>query len=118
MILESEIPGLDSNDRLMVALIARYHTKAIPDPHKHLQFASLNKHRRHIVEWLSAILRVADALDSSHNGVVNNITVEVHKKVLKFILEANTDLWDEIRRVRRKDNLLIRKIKKQIVYQC
>ena len=118
MILESGIPGLDEKDRLIVALIARYHTKGVPNPNKHPAFASLNRSARKTVEWLAGILRIADALDSSHNRVVRDLNLEIRKKVLTVSLEANTDLWDEIRRVRRKDDLLIKKIKRPIVYQC
>jgi len=53
MILELDIPGLDERDRLLCALIARYHTKALPDASRHRRFASLDRDRRDLVEWLA-----------------------------------------------------------------
>jgi len=43
---------------------------------KHHKFASLSAKNRDVIEWLSAILRVADALDSSHTHVVKTNKVE------------------------------------------
>src|SRR5512139_1495663 len=66
MVLELDIPGLDERDRLVCALIARYHTKALPDASRHREFASLGSDGRELVEWLAGILRVSDGLDCNH----------------------------------------------------
>ena len=62
MILEMDIPGLDNHDKMACALVARYHTKGLPNAAKHQKFAELSIKRRNLVEWLAAIFRVADAL--------------------------------------------------------
>jgi exopolyphosphatase/guanosine-5'-triphosphate,3'-diphosphate pyrophosphatase len=118
MILESDIPGLDRRQKLVCALIARYHTKALPDVSKHTKFASLSIKNRKLVEWLAAILRVADALDSSHTSVIKRMRLIIRKKTLTVHLETNGDCWDEIRRVRRKQDLLVKKTGRMITYQC
>jgi exopolyphosphatase/guanosine-5'-triphosphate,3'-diphosphate pyrophosphatase len=118
MILKMDIPGLGGDDRLMCALIARYHTKALPDATKHPRFASLNREKRNIVEWLSAILRVADALDSSHLGIVKKLHVRIDRKELVVRINANGDCWDEIRRAHRKEDLLVKKAERSMVYLC
>ncbi len=118
MIMESEIPGLEYPDQMACALVARYHTKALPDALKHQKFASLNIKRRRLVEWLAAILRVADALDSSHNGVIKRIKLVIRKKKIEVYLETNSDCWDEIRRVQRKHDLLVKKTGREMIYQC
>ncbi|HSB35122.1 MAG TPA: HD domain-containing protein, partial [Nitrospirota bacterium] len=51
MILKLDIPGLDERDRLLCALVARYHTKALPDASRHRGFVSLDAERRELVEW-------------------------------------------------------------------
>jgi exopolyphosphatase/guanosine-5'-triphosphate,3'-diphosphate pyrophosphatase len=118
MILKLDIPGLSRREKLACALIARYHTKAIPDASKHPLFASLSAKTRHTIEWLAGILRVADALDSSHNGVIKKLRMQISDSALVVHLETNGDCWDEIRRVRRKEDLLVKKAGRPMVYQC
>lgn len=118
MILETKLPGISSSGKLICALVAQYHTKALPDASRHQMFASLSAKNRNIVEWLAAMLRVADALDSSHTSVVSKLDLHLSKKTITFHLGTTADCWDEIRRARRKESLLIKKSKKGIVYQC
>ena len=118
MILDLDIPGLDTRDRTVCALVARYHTKGLPSAEKHKKFAELGAKRRDLVEWLSAILRVADALDSNHTSVIKKLKLQIGEKTLIVNLETNGDCWDEIRRVRRKENLLVKKAGRTVVYQC
>ena len=118
MILKLDIPGLNGRDKLACALVARYHTKALPDVTKHRKFAALGAKSRHRVEWLAAILRVADALDSSHNSVVRAVKMRGSDEEIAIQLETNGDCWDEIRRVRRKQDLLVKKSGRTVVYQC
>jgi exopolyphosphatase/guanosine-5'-triphosphate,3'-diphosphate pyrophosphatase len=118
MILEMDIPGLESKDKLACALVARYHTKGLPDAVKHHKFAELSLKKRNLVEWLAAILRVADALDSNHTSVIKKLKMQIDDKNVTVILDTKGDCWDEIRRVRRKEDLLIKKSGKTMVYQC
>ena len=118
MILKLDIPGLDDTDRMLCSLIARYHTKALPDVSKHQKFATLDDRCRDIVEWLAAILRVADALDSSHTSVVRKLKVKISEDVVIVQLDTNGDCWDEVRRVKRKQDLLLKKTGKAVIYQC
>lgn len=74
IIRHSEIFGLSDSDRLLVALITRYHRKAIPTlSHEH--YRQLNPHDRMRVAKLSALLRVADALERTHSQRITNLTV-------------------------------------------
>lgn len=118
MILETNIPGLDDGDKLTCALVARYHTKAIPDETKHEQFASLPAKTRNLVEWLAGILRVGDALDNSHTGVIRRLKLETNNKVITLRLYSNGNCKNEITRARRKEDLLVKKTAKQVVYEC
>ena len=118
MILELDITGLDNRDKLACALIARYHTKALPNASKHRKFAALSVKRRNLVEWLAAILRVADALDSNHTSVIRQLKLQISDKTVIINLDTKGDCWDEIRRVRRKEDLLVKKAGRSIVYQC
>jgi exopolyphosphatase/pppGpp-phosphohydrolase len=118
LILELPIPGLNKRDRLTCALIARYHTKALPDASRHREFASLDSEGRELVEWLAAVLRVADGLDCNHANVVGKLTCEVRSKAMTIHLESAGDCRTEIERARQKQDLLERKVGRRIEYQC
>jgi exopolyphosphatase/guanosine-5'-triphosphate,3'-diphosphate pyrophosphatase len=118
LILRSEIPGLSAEDKVLCSLIARYHTKSVPNASKHPRFAALKPKQRDVVEWLAAVLRVADALDSSHTGIIKKLRMRVGEKSLTFSLETNGDCWDEIRRARIKQDLLMAKSGKSMIYRC
>jgi exopolyphosphatase/guanosine-5'-triphosphate,3'-diphosphate pyrophosphatase len=64
--------GLSAAERAIVANIARYHRKSIPDP-SHPNFRELDKDARGKVRGLAAILRIADALDREHRGKVDSV---------------------------------------------
>jgi exopolyphosphatase/guanosine-5'-triphosphate,3'-diphosphate pyrophosphatase len=118
MILERDIPGLDKRDQLTCALIARYHTKALPDASRQRGFASLDADRRQLVEWLSGMLRVADGLDCTHARVVGRLACEVGDKAITIHLEAAGDCRMEVERARQKQELLERKTGRRIQYRC
>ena len=71
----SEIFGLDGRDRTVVANVVRYHRRALPSP-SHLSYMSLTRGDRIVVNKLAALLRVADALDRSHQARVRELQVE------------------------------------------
>jgi len=116
MILELDIPGLDDQDRLVCALIARYHTKGLPDTSRHKRFASLDPDRRVLVEWLAGMLRVADGLDCNHANVVRRLACDVNDKAIKIGVQAAGDCSMEIEEGRQKQGLLERISKRKIEY--
>jgi exopolyphosphatase/guanosine-5'-triphosphate,3'-diphosphate pyrophosphatase len=118
MILELDIPGLDKKDRLLCALVARYHTKALPDASRHRQFASLDRDRRDRVEWLAGILRVADGLDCTHACAVRKVACTVADKGITIQLTTEHDCRTEIQGGRKKQDLLSQKTGRNIDYRC
>jgi exopolyphosphatase/pppGpp-phosphohydrolase len=118
MIQKLPIPGIHKEERVLCALIARYHTKALPDASRHGQFAALHPRRRELVEWLAGVLRVADALDCTHANAVRRLACKVDRKSILIRLEVAGDFRMELERVRQKQDLLVRKAKREIVYQC
>ncbi len=118
LILELDIPGLDEQDRLLCALMARYHTKALPDPSRHHHFASLDPDRRELVEWLAGMLRVADGLDCTHTNAVEQLTCDVGNKAITIQIQTTGDCRTEIERARQKQDLLEEKTGRRIEYQC
>ena len=118
MIRELVIPGLSKQDKNLCALIARYHTKVLPDVVNHRQFAVLEPESRDLVEWLAGILRVADGLDCSHAEIIRQLTCEVADEVITIKLDVKGDCRKELEKARQKQDLLLKKTGKKIVYQC
>jgi exopolyphosphatase/guanosine-5'-triphosphate,3'-diphosphate pyrophosphatase len=117
MVLDLPIPGLDEPDQLTTALIARYHTRALPDASRHRRFASLDPARRELVEWLAGMLRLADGLDSSHAQVVQRLACEYTGKAITIYLEGSGDCRMEVEGARKKQDLLERKTRRKIAYR-
>jgi len=72
LISNSEFFGIGANDLALVSLVARYHRGASPLP-RHDSYAKLDRFKRVAVSKLAAILRVAKALDSSHQQRIKTI---------------------------------------------
>jgi exopolyphosphatase / guanosine-5'-triphosphate,3'-diphosphate pyrophosphatase len=70
----SEIFGLSQDDMAVVSNVARYHRRACPS-RSHLPYTSLDRDSRIIVNKLSAILRLANALDADHLQKVRDVHV-------------------------------------------
>jgi len=73
LILHDRTLPFDDDQRLMIALIARYHRRALPDPEKHPLYGALTGERRKRVRWLAALIRVADELDTAHASLVREV---------------------------------------------
>ncbi|MDH4227910.1 MAG: HD domain-containing protein [Deltaproteobacteria bacterium] len=113
-----DIPGLREDDRILCSLIARYHTKALPDKERHKKFAKLSKKDRNRVEWLAAILRVADAFDCRHLGNVKGFKCAVGGAVAVISVKASgSDYGAEVGKAVLKHALLVKKLGKAIEYR-
>ena len=104
----SEIFGLSARDQAIVANVVRYHRRALPLP-SHASYMALPRADRIVVNKLAALLRVADALDRSHQARVRDLKVEKRQDevivycgyagnlALKTLaLERKADLFQEV----------------------
>ncbi len=78
LIQHSDIMGLTREERAIVANVARYHRKSVPDA-SHPNFRELDKDARSKVRALASILRIADALDREHLGKVHDVRAMVER---------------------------------------
>jgi exopolyphosphatase/guanosine-5'-triphosphate,3'-diphosphate pyrophosphatase len=85
IIQHSDIMGLTPDERAIVANVARYHRKSVPDA-SHPNFRELDKDARGKVRVLAAILRIADALDREHLGKVHGVRASVDRSKGKLLL--------------------------------
>ncbi len=72
IIRNADLVGFVDEEIEMVALTARYHRKGGPKD-SHDEFARLPVDRRHDVELMAAVLRVATALDRSHDQSIVDV---------------------------------------------
>lgn len=96
--------GFTEEEVEIMALIARYHRRSMPKKSQP-EWAVLPKSLRYRIEWLAAIVRIADALDRSHFSVVQTVKVRLQKKKAMFFLTATNDFEYEVWDARRKCDL-------------
>ena len=87
----SPIVGLTPPQKKIVANVARYHNKSFPKL-RHENFISLSEADRERVKKLSAIIRLADAIDFEHVGRVVKLTASMAKDYLILELNGSGDL--------------------------
>ena len=75
-ILNLEIPGINANDKIIIANIARYHRKSLPST-KHEMYKNLSDDDKKVVSSLAAIMRIADGLDRTHLSLIKDIKVKI-----------------------------------------
>lgn len=78
IILETPLLQFNHRDRLIIGSIARYHRKSMPDM-THDHYASLDPLDRQKVRVLASFLRLADGLDKSHCGKIQDLRCKIKK---------------------------------------
>jgi exopolyphosphatase/guanosine-5'-triphosphate,3'-diphosphate pyrophosphatase len=96
--------GLDKTQQSIVANVARYHRMASPNV-RHEGYADLSPQSRMITLKLAALLRLADAMDTEHDGLVNGFTLELSKSKAVLKLQGTGDLLIEKWKLAKKCNL-------------
>jgi exopolyphosphatase/guanosine-5'-triphosphate,3'-diphosphate pyrophosphatase len=95
LIKHSDLAGLSAEEVEMVAQIARYHRRALPE-NSHAAFKVLTRVSRRTLGMLGGLLRMADALDRTHFLVVQAVSVKVGKSVtirLRTSGDAEMETW-------------------------
>jgi exopolyphosphatase/guanosine-5'-triphosphate,3'-diphosphate pyrophosphatase len=114
MILADRTLALADRERHVVALIARYHRKAMPG-REHEGFARLPDPHQVMVERLGGILRLADGLDRSHQALVRDVTCEVAADAVTMMLAAEDNIDLEIEYGKLKSDLFERAFGKNVI---
>jgi exopolyphosphatase / guanosine-5'-triphosphate,3'-diphosphate pyrophosphatase len=95
-----DIAGLSDHQREIVACIARFHRRSLPET-THALMAGLDVGERRLVRKLATLLRVADSLDRSHHQPVRDLGVRRARKSVTIVLQADAavdlELWDVAR---------------------
>ena len=104
LLTHSEIFGLDQSAMEIIAQVSRYHRQS-PPKQSHSEYSMLKREDQVLVSKLSALLRVADALDSALTQRLHNLTVNHKKRTLTLSVEGAHDLKLEQISLQRKGNL-------------
>lgn len=91
VIRNSEIFGLSKRNLLLVALIARYHRRASPQP-IHEGYSTLTREERVAVAKMAALLRVAVALNESRSQRIHEFSCSVEGSRLVIAIPNADDL--------------------------
>jgi exopolyphosphatase/pppGpp-phosphohydrolase len=116
IIMENAALPFDFRDKSIIALLARYHRKALPKE-QHTYFRDLNTKDRNIVRKLAGILRVADGLDQTHQSRVKDISCRVDKKAVKMICRSAETLDAEFAAAKDKGGLFENAFARKLVFE-
>ena len=101
LIQHGRLRGFSPEEVLVLATLGRYHRQGEPklsyDP-----FASIDEDEHPAVRFLTALLQVADGLDRSHAGAVEDLEVEISEERVDVRVTARTDADLELWGARRK----------------
>src|SRR5688500_1433321 len=100
----SEIADFSPREMLMVANVARYHRKGPPSD-DHPDYLRLSQDERNRVSMLSALLRLADALDREHMQRVSDVSAAFRGGELLLTVDGTGDLALERWALARKADL-------------
>lgn len=104
LILNSDLFGLTRKEITLIALVARYHRRAMPRSY-HTEYTSLDRESRLVVAKLAAILRVADCLDRKHMQDLKKIAFAWEKDQFVITIHDAVDLTLEQLALKDKANL-------------
>ena len=112
LILHSRMAGFTAREVAIIANIVRYHRSRPKRSHRH--FKALSRGHQRLVEVLSAVLRVADALDRSHEQPVVGVRVQHSDRGIAIEAltrnEAHLERWAAERRLQHLSNVLARPV--------
>lgn len=107
LVAASDVFGLRKADKDIVSNVVRYHRRS-PPQNSHVAYMSLPKGDRPVVSKLAAILRVADALDRSHQQRIRDFSLERQDEAcILWISEDVGDLSIERQALAEKGDMFV-----------
>ncbi len=97
LVSNADLPGFSDRERQLVALVARFHRRSAPS-RRRADLEHLSSSELRTVRKLTAILRVADALDRSHGQPVRALSIGARRSDVRIGISARApidlELWD------------------------
>lgn len=116
LVLHGGLKGFSEEEMRVIANIARYHRKSPPKA-KHLDYELLSPRARRIVDVGAGILRIADGMDRSHGGVIQEVRCNIGQDGVNFILSAKSDAALELWAAKRKGDLFKKAFGRDIAFR-
>ena len=119
VITNSDVGGLSGEEIQVVANVARYHRRAVPQL-KHEGFEALSPAHKRTVRILAALLRIADGLDRTHFSVVRTLDVRVGTTItitLHVTGDAELETWAAAGRADLFERVFRRPVKFSVISQ-
>ena len=104
LISNSEFFGVGEREHSLIALVARYHRRALPQ-NNHVRYSSLDLQDRISVSKLAAILRIANAMDESHRQKIMSFKCNVETDQVTILADGVSDISLEQHAVRQTKSL-------------
>ena len=113
IVKSSRIP-LNKEEKIIVALVARYHRRALPkDTHKY--YCDLDERGKEELKKLASLLRVADGLDRSRLNSVKDLRCLIFpRKIVLHVLSDNFVEYDQLA-TQKKADLFEKTFKKDLL---
>ena len=114
LIKNGDLRGFEPEEKAIIALLTRYHRRAIPQK-DHEGMGELSKEQRRVVTVLSAFLRLAETLDRSRHGVIRGLEIRERLGELRIrvqaVGDAELEVWAAHRQARALEEALGRLVR-------
>ena len=114
LIKNGDLRGFEPEEIAIIALITRYHRRAIPQK-EHEGMGELTKEQRRVITILSAFLRLSETLDRSRHGVIRALEIRERLGDLRIkvqaVGDAELEVWAAHRQARALEEALGRKVR-------
>lgn len=120
IILEEGLQDFDPRQKMIISCICRYHRGGLPDKKEHEIYCKLDKKERKVVKRLGGILKIADGLESTQIGQIQDINLQYDEEnnIVEFLLKLKSnDFRPDIMEVVRKKDLFEIGFKTQVVFK-
>ena len=114
LILDDIEMPFSSEQRRIIGSIARYHRRGGPK-NKHYNLTCLDKETKQKIAVLSSILRVADALDYTHQSIVSQVIAKEEANSINIECMVNADQIQEEQAFNKKKDLFEEVFAKKLV---
>lgn len=104
MIMNADLPAFSEREKRIIANIARYHRKSLPKP-SHAPYSLLSPKDQKIVKKLAALLRIADACDTTHKTRIQDIKWLCTEEEFILRLISDSSCEEELEAIEQKKNL-------------
>ena len=75
VVRNADLAGFTDHERILIALLCRYHRKAMPQQ-RHVEYQALSPDERRVLSLLIPLLRLADSLDRTNQQLVESIDLK------------------------------------------